>query len=512
MIAVQVIRKDPKRGHVGQGLARSASRLRSGLEDVLALFWPLLALLLILASPALADRRVALVVGNSAYQFATPLANPKNDATRVADKLRALGYEVTLALDQDGQAFRVTLGTFSEAALGADLALFFYAGHGIEMSGRNFLIPVDAAMRSEATASFETVALDQVLTAVQGAKGLGIVMLDACRDNPFGATMKRSSGTRAVSRGLAPVPLDQGNALLVSFAAEPGNTADDGDADHSPYTEAFLEILDEPGMEVGRVFRNLRARVKEKTNGRQQPVFENRLPDYDVYLSPPVEGAVPAVQNAAVTPSPAPAAPVDRGVDPMGMFYEAVRSNDSAKLSEFVAMFPDHPRADDARKMMESLEDEAMWAQIAADGSEAALRRYLLIFPSGLHAAEAARRIEEIRAASAPPPAPVPTPTPSPVVPAPAVQTPGFQTRRSQPSFNCNLASTGVELAICGYEELAVQDQYLLRVYKSAVSVGRTNKTVQRNWLLQREAVCNGPNVVSCVYTVTAQRITELGG
>lgn len=476
------------------------------------MIWRIIALLLIFASPALAERRVALVVGNSAYQFATPLTNPKNDATRVADKLRGLGYEVTLALDQDGQAFRVTLGEFSETALGADLALFFYAGHGIEMSGRNFLIPVDAAMRSEATASFETVALDQVLTAVQGAKSLGIVMLDACRDNPFGATMKRSNGTRAVSRGLAPVPLDQGNALLVSFAAEPGNTADDGDAGHSPYTEAFLEILDEPGMEVGRVFRTLRARVKEKTNGRQQPVFENRLPDYDVFLSPPVAGAVPPPQNAAAPASPAPVAPSERGVDPMGLFYEAVRSNDSAKLSEFIAMFPNHPRAEDARKMMESLEDDAMWAQISADGTEAALRRYLLIFPSGLHAAEAARRIEEIRAASARPPAPVPTPTPAPVVPAPAVQTPGLQARRTQPSFNCNLASTGVELAICGYEELAVQDQYLLRVYKNALASGRTSKTTQRNWVLQREVVCNGPNVVSCVYSVTAQRITELGG
>lgn len=480
------------------------------------MIWRIVALFLILASPALADRRIALVVGNSAYRFATPLANPSNDATRVAEKLRAIGFEVTLALDQDGQAFRVTLGEFSEAALGADLALFFYAGHGIEMSGRNFLIPIDSAMKSEATASFETVSLDQVLTAVQGAKSLGIVMLDACRDNPFGATMKRSSGTRAVSRGLAPVPLDQSSALLVSFAAEPGNTADDGDAEHSPYTEAFLEILDEPGMEVGRVFRTLRARVKEKTNGRQQPVFENRLPDYDVFLSPPTAAGDTAGQvTIPVSTEPAPPTPPERGVDPMGMFFEAVRSNDSGKLSQFVSMFPNHPRAEDARKMMESLEDDAMWAPIAADGSEAALRRYLLIFPSGLHAADAARRIEELREAAAPKPAPVPVPVPTPTPPVvqqtPSVVTP-FQTRRSQPSFNCNLASTGVEFAICGYEELASQDQYLLRVYKNAVAIGRTNKAAQKSWLLQREAICNGPNVVECVYSVTAQRITDLGG
>jgi uncharacterized caspase-like protein len=101
------------------------------------------------------------------------------------------------------------------------------------------------------------------------------------------------------------------------FAAEPGNTADDGDAGHSPYTEAFLEILDEPGMEVGRVFRTLRARVKDKTNGRQQPVFENRLPDYDVYLSPPGATPAPAAQTVAATPAPAPA---DLGVDSMGLF------------------------------------------------------------------------------------------------------------------------------------------------------------------------------------------------
>lgn len=483
------------------------------------MIWRIVALFLILASPALADRRIALVVGNSAYRFATPLANPSNDATRVAEKLRAIGFEVTLALDQDGQSFRVTLGEFSEAALGADLALFFYAGHGIEMSGRNFLIPIDSAMKSEATASFETVSLDQVLTAVQGAKSLGIVMLDACRDNPFGATMKRSSGTRAVSRGLAPVPLDQGSALLVSFAAEPGNTADDGDAQHSPYTEAFLEILDEPGMEVGRVFRALRARVKEKTNGRQQPVFENRLPDYDVFLSPPVAAGETAGQVVIpASTEPALPSPPERGVDPMGMFFEAVRSNDSGKLSAFVSMFPSHPRAEDARKMMESLEDDAMWAQIVADGSEAALRRYLLIFPSGLHAADAARRIEALRAAAAPVPTPTPVPTPvpvptptPPVAQVPQIITP-YQTRRSQPSFNCNLASTGVEFAICGYEELAAQDQVLLRVYKAAVASGRTNRSAQRSWLLQREAVCNGPNVIECVFGVTAQRIIELGG
>ena len=159
--------------------------------------------LILLACPAVAQDKVALVIGNARYENATPLANPANDARAVAEKLAAIGFDVALHEDLTGQAFRVALGEFSEKALNADLAIVFYAGHAIEMEGKNYLIPVDAEMKSEATAQFETITLDQLLQAVRSADQLGMVMLDACRNNPYATTMVRSNGTRGDSRGLA---------------------------------------------------------------------------------------------------------------------------------------------------------------------------------------------------------------------------------------------------------------------------------------------------------------------
>lgn len=163
----------------------------------------LLGILVFVAGAAQAEKRVALVIGNSTYENASVLANPANDARAMADKLGRIGFDVMLREDLSGQDFRIALGEFTEKALSSDIALVFYAGHGIEMGGRNYLIPVDARMRSEATATFETVALDSMLTTVKQAGKLGLIMLDACRDNPFAAAMQRTDGTRSLRRGLA---------------------------------------------------------------------------------------------------------------------------------------------------------------------------------------------------------------------------------------------------------------------------------------------------------------------
>ncbi len=369
------------------------------------LFRLILALCLLVAGPVMAERRVALIIGNSDYGHATALPNPVNDATKIAEKLETLGYDVLLRTNLSGQEFRVALGEFTESALGADVALVYYAGHGIELSGRNYLIPTDSEMRSEMTAQFETIDLDQVMTAVRGAKSLGIVMLDACRDNPFARSMQRRDASRAVSRGLAPVPLDQQSSILVSFAAEAGRTAEDGNGANSPYAEAFLELLGGPQMEVGRMFRALRSKVREKTNGKQTPVEEARLPDFDVYLTAtaPVPPAEPAVTKPEPPPATAPA------VSPTALFYEAARTNDRTLLTNFIAQFPNHERAGDARKLLDAIEDDLMWSQVSKEATEVALRRYLLIFPTGLHAAEAT---EKIAALTAPPP-PVAPPAPT---------------------------------------------------------------------------------------------------
>jgi uncharacterized caspase-like protein len=243
-----------------------------------------LFILVFLALPATAQTKVALVIGNASYTHAQALANPSNDAKAVADKLQGIGFDVALYQNLNGQDFRKALGVFSEKALNADLVVVFYAGHGIEMEGQNYLIPVDAEMKSEATAQFEAVPLEQVLSTVRNARKLGLVMLDACRNNPFAQTMTRKNGTRAVSRGLAPVSIDSDNGLLVSFAAEPGSTADDGDTGHSPYTSALLEVLDRPGLEVSKLFRSVRAKVRQSTDGKQVPIEQMQLPDEDIFL------------------------------------------------------------------------------------------------------------------------------------------------------------------------------------------------------------------------------------
>jgi uncharacterized caspase-like protein/uncharacterized protein YraI len=362
--------------------------------------------LLLCATAALAERRVALVVGNSAYQNATALPNPRNDSEAMAAKLREIGFEVLLREDLDGQGFRVALGEFSEAALNADIALFFYAGHGIELAGQNYLIPVDAKMRSEATAQFEAVPLEQVLSAVRSAKKLGMVMLDACRDNPFAAAMTRSNGTRSISRGLAPVSVEGEKGLLISFAAEAGRTAEDGDAKHSPYTEALLETIGQPGLEIGRIFRTVRAKVRDASGGRQVPIEQAQLPDEDLYL---VSGDLAPV--AATPTAPAPAAQED----PLLLYLDAVQKQDRAALEDFLRRYPDHPRAKDARALITAMAEKSAWDAANATDSEDAYRNFLAAFPDSPHAVAAQMRLVALTPVPVPQPDPVPQPTPQPV-------------------------------------------------------------------------------------------------
>jgi uncharacterized caspase-like protein/uncharacterized protein YraI len=364
------------------------------------------SMLLLWAAAAHADRRVALVVGNSAYQNAAALPNPRNDSDAMAAKLTEIGFEVLLRQDLDGQGFRVALGEFSEAALNADIALFFYAGHGIELAGQNYLIPVDAKMRSEATAQFEAVPLEQVLSAVRSAKKLGMVMLDACRDNPFAAAMTRSNGTRSISRGLAPVSVEGEKGLLISFAAEAGRTAEDGDAAHSPYTEALLETIGQPGLEIGRIFRTVRAKVRDASDGRQVPIEQAQLPDEDVYL---VSGDAPPVVTKP-TPAPAPAAQED----PLLIYLDAVQKQDRAALEDFVRRYPEHPRAKDARALIIAMAEKSAWDSASAIDSEDAYRNFLAAFPDSPHAVAAQMRLVALVPVPVPVPQPEPVPQPQP--------------------------------------------------------------------------------------------------
>ena len=354
----------------------------------------ILVALVLFTLPAHAQDKVALVIGNASYKNSTPLANPVNDARAVAEKLTSIGFEVALYEDLSGQAFRVALGAFSEKALNADLAIVFYAGHAIEMQGKNYLIPIDAEMKSEATAQFETITLDQMLQAVRSAKQLGMVMLDACRNNPFATTMVRSNGTRGDSRGLASVSVEGETGLVVSFAAEAGNTADDGDGSHSPYTSALLEVLDQPGLEVGRMFRSVRAKVKTATNGKQVPIEQMQLPDQDIYL---VAGAVVAPTDPVAGTEPV--VPQD---DATTAYFTAVKAGTVEALAQFIKIYPMHERANDARALMASMEDDAFWEKTQSSASVSAYKRYLLVFPQGTYAAEAAKWLAAAQAGGTP--------------------------------------------------------------------------------------------------------------
>jgi tetratricopeptide (TPR) repeat protein len=233
-------------------------------------------------------RRVALVIGNAQYQTAGALTNPKTDASAVAAKLGLLGFAVISKYDLGAAEMRKALSEFEDKAAGADWALVYYAGHGMEMEGKNWLIPVDARLAKSNDVPDETIALDRVLDRVHGARKLRIVILDACRSNPFVSRIVMAGGKRALNRGLAPIEPEHGE--VVFYAARDGSVAADGDSDHSPFATALLRHLDEEGVELGRFFRKVTSTVLSTTNPKQEPFVYGRLPDEDFYFKPPAPG------------------------------------------------------------------------------------------------------------------------------------------------------------------------------------------------------------------------------
>lgn len=217
-----------------------------------------------------AETRVALVIGNGAYLNAPRLPNPKNDAADVAASLKRSGFDTILATDLDKTAMDAATIQFARAARTADVALFYYSGHALQFGGINYLAPVDAKLTDEADLR-RMFRVDEIVSDLQQAKNLRILVLDSCRDNPLAEALKRSIGTtRALSleRGLAKIDSPQG--MIVAYATQVGRTADDGDGRNSPYTTAFLRHIDEK-EEIGSIFRRVSADVYETTNHAQLP-------------------------------------------------------------------------------------------------------------------------------------------------------------------------------------------------------------------------------------------------
>ena len=228
-------------------------------------------------APAVADgKRVALVIGNSAYRNVPALPNPANDAGDVAAALKRLGFAVALITDASFEQMRRGLIALGRDAADADMAAVFFAGHGMEINGENWLIPIDAELQKDTDAANEAVSLGSVMLQLSNTRSLGLVILDACRNNPFAAKMRRSLALRAVDRGglgrIEPV----GN-VLVAYAARDGTTALDGDGRNSPFTTALLRNIETPGVEVTFMFRNVRDDVMEATANEQQPFVYGSL-------------------------------------------------------------------------------------------------------------------------------------------------------------------------------------------------------------------------------------------
>ncbi|RAI44254.1 caspase family protein [Rhodoplanes roseus] len=245
-------------------------------------------------SPATAEPRMALVIGNSAYQAVTELPNPANDAKAMAELLAAAGFEVTTAPDLGQAEMRRAVGDFAAkvAEKGADtVSLVFYAGHGLQVDGENFLVPVDARISREADVPLQTVRLTDVMNALAAVPSkTRIVILDACRNNPF------SEINKVVGRGLAIVDAPAGS--IVSYSTSPGSEAEDGSGANSPYTGAFLTVAKDPGVPIEQAFKRVRYAVHQATAGRQTP-WESSSLTADFAFFPGVATSAPVVATSA---------------------------------------------------------------------------------------------------------------------------------------------------------------------------------------------------------------------
>jgi uncharacterized caspase-like protein len=228
---------------------------------------------LLLVLPAAADKRVALVVGNSAYVQAAPLPNPVNDAGDMAKALTEVGFEVILGLDLAKPAFDAKVREFARALEKADVALFFYAGHGLQASGKNYLVPVDAALRIERDLDFEAVSVDFVLKQMELEREgkTNVVFLDACRDNPLARNLARSMGTRSTAIGQGLAQVQTGVGTFIAYSTQPGNVALDGQGRNSPFTAALTKGLKDPGRNLTSVMIEVRKDVLAATEGKQVP-------------------------------------------------------------------------------------------------------------------------------------------------------------------------------------------------------------------------------------------------
>jgi uncharacterized caspase-like protein len=250
------------------------------------------------AQAAPAERRVALVIGNGAYVNAAKLTNPANDARIVSEKLHGLGFEVVAGIDLNKAQFDQKIREFAKLLATADTAVLFYAGHGMQVAGVNYLLPIDAALESERDLQFEATPLDVILKQMEldRESKTNIVFLDACRDNPLSRSLARSMGTRSAAMGRGLAQTNSGVGTFISYSTQPGNVALDGSEANSPFTSALARHISAVGRPITSVMTSVRKDVMTATGGKQVP-WDNSSLTGDFFFAPEA-GAVPEVPAA----------------------------------------------------------------------------------------------------------------------------------------------------------------------------------------------------------------------
>lgn len=399
-----------------------ATRFGKGIPMLarLAMALGLLTAATLLPQDASADRRVALVVGNSGYKHATALRNPNNDAADVAEMLRKLDFEVLVGTDLDQQGFAKTIEQFARDLEGADIGLFFYAGHGLQMNDKNYLVSINARLENEFLISSETIELDQIVRLMESKAPTNLVFLDACRNNPLTENLRRSltalKRSAQLGRGLARMEAS-GRDTLVAFAAAPGQEAADGGAErNSPFTAALLRHLPTPGLEVSVMLKDVAADVRRDTRNSQRP---QQLSDMTkAFYFAKAEQAVRTDASPVLETARRPAMPVDDPAVDMAFWNAAQSSNDCEAVRAYLQRFPRGVFADLARLSERRLCTAARKVTVvdAADPAASSTAAPALVSPAPAPTAPtpvAPALMPPVAAAPAPVTAPAPAPAPS---------------------------------------------------------------------------------------------------
>ena len=334
--------------------------------------------------PALAGKRVALVIGNSSYQNVAALINPANDATAITEMFKKASFDVVESRrDLKYMEMRRALRDFADKARGADIAVIYFAGHGLEVDGTNYVVPVDAVLERDADVDDEAIALNRILLAAEPATQLRLVILDACRDNPFAKKMKRTISSRSLGRGLIGVEATKPNTFI-AFAAREGSTAADGDGRNSPFSAALLKHLTRPGLDIRKAFGFVRDDVMSATGNQQEPYTTNSLGGNDVALVP--------------APASPPAASGNANAEIRHDYELAERVGTKEAWDSFVAANPSGFYTDLAKAQRNKLAAEA--ARIAAtEKARNAAEEQARLAAEGAKASEQAKAAAQSKAA-----------------------------------------------------------------------------------------------------------------